>query len=61
MNKVFPNPNAAKSITMEQQQQLGLCYKCGGKFSPSHRYQKQLLNMEGIEDENEEEELAGIG
>jgi len=60
-SKDFPNPIAAKSSTMEQQRKLGLCYRSGAKFSPGHRCQKQLLNMEGTEEENEEEELARIG
>ena len=52
----YPNSNTAKSSTMEQRRKLGLCFKCGDKFSPGHQFWRLLLHMEGLEEGKEEGE-----
>lgn len=54
--KTSPNPAPVKSLTIEQKRQLGLCFWCGEKYGPGHQCKRQLLRMEGLE---EEEEVAG--
>ena len=39
-----------------------MCYKCGDRYNPSHQYRRQLLNMEGADEDKgveEEEEDSG--
>ena len=51
----------AKSLVMDQRRQLGLCYRCGEKFSPGHQCKRQLLSMEGLEKGEEGKDDAGVG
>ena len=57
---VYTNPNSVKSPSREQRRDLGLCYKCEN-FNPRHQCRKQLLYMEGKDEEKEEEKKVGIG
>ena len=50
------NPAPVKHLYMEQKRQLGLCYWCGEKYVPNHQCRRQLLQMEGLEEEVEEVE-----
>ncbi|XP_039069068.1 uncharacterized protein LOC120215444 [Hibiscus syriacus] len=45
------NLNKSKPSLVEYRRTHGLCYKCGGKFSPGHQCKvKQLNSMEELED-----------
>lgn len=54
------NPNPLRSPTMEQRRLMGLCYKCGEKFRLGHICRRQLLNMEGEEEDRGDEGKDGI-
>jgi len=44
---------------MEQRRIAGLCYKCGDKYFVGHKCKRQLLLLEGEDEDNEEgEELS---
>ena len=55
------HPNAAKPPIMESKRRLRLCFKCGDKFSLAHQCRRQLLHMEGLEEDNKVGEPSEIG
>jgi len=40
-----------KVASIEQRRQLGLCYKCGEKYSPVHNCKRQVLHLKGRDEE----------
>lgn len=53
--KLLINNKLASDNLYEQRRKLGLCFKCGEKFTPGHRCVTKRLNMiEGLEDCKEE-------
>jgi len=51
-----------KADITEQRRQMGLCFKCGEKYSPGRRCNRQLLLLEGRNEEvTEEMEATGEG
>ena len=40
---------------MEQRRIVGLCFKCGEKYTPEHQYRRQLLLLEGGDEEEDGE------
>lgn len=59
--RVHTNLNAAKPPIMEPKRRPRLSFKCGDKFSLGHQCRRQLLNMEGLEEDNEVGQPTGIG
>ncbi|XP_052173188.1 uncharacterized protein LOC127788669 [Diospyros lotus] len=45
---------------MEERRQANLCFKCGDRYFPEHQCKKQLLLVEGEEENVEEEEVMEI-
>ena len=54
------NAGPNRSTTLDQRRMLGLCFRCGEKYSPGHQCRRQLFKMEGGEG-NEEEALDKEG
>ena len=45
---------------MEQRRQIGLCFKCGDRYFLGHQCKKQLLLLEGEEENVEEKEMFDV-
>ena len=49
-----PNTTINRVPTMEQRRMLGLCFKYGDQYGPGYQCKRHLLNMEGVEGKEEE-------
>ena len=56
----LPAPKTQGDKLMEQRRQANLCFKCGDRYFPRHQCKKQLLLLEGEEENVEEEEMFDV-
>ena len=54
-NRVPQPPAQTRNLSLDQKRQLGLYFRCGEKYGQGHQCKKLLLNMEGLEEEEEDE------
>jgi len=55
-----PGPKTQRDRLIEQKRQANLCFKCGDRYFLGHQCKKQLLLLEGEEENVEEEDMLDV-